>query len=718
MMTEQEILQDVNAAQLLAITHGNGPLLVIAGPGSGKTRVITRRIAHLLLRGVPAHRVLAITFTNKAAGEMRERVEQMIGEGKVWISTFHSLGARLLRIEADKIGLDPGFTIYDADDQVEVIRTCLKERGLDPTHFRPEAMSAAIQSYKASALTPEQAIDAAGDFMERKFAEVYRLYFRALRDCNALDFDDLLYELKRLLTESPEARARWTMRFEHVLIDEYQDTNRVQYEIARELGSGHGNICATGDPDQSIYRWRGAQVRNIVDFEHDFPGTTVVKLEQNYRSTNNILRAATAIIRHNPGRKDLELFSMLGDGEPVAVLNCPDESLEADEIARRIRAMADRGRAYRDFAILLRTNALSRSFERGLRTHNIPYRMVGGVEFYRRKEVKDLLAYLRVLCNPRDQQALLRIINIPPRGIGPTTVERLLEEAARSGRTLLHVLLDPELPEGVKGKARKAVADVGILLAELRERPRQIVTQVLMDVIETTHYLDYLGDFDRQDAGERRDNVFELVAAVKEYDLDHADGSLEQFLVETSLVQDQDDLSEVADQVVILTLHSAKGLEFPVVFLPALEEGVLPHQRAIKDNDVEEERRLCYVGVTRAREQLFLSHARVRYRFGQPEPGAASRFLHELPSDLGKRIDIGYGSSSVREGDGSSLVFEPEPDVEPEPLTIGENVVHGTFGSGTVTAIRGAGIRARITVQFDSVGEKVLLAEFARLRRG
>ncbi|MEW6745291.1 MAG: UvrD-helicase domain-containing protein [Planctomycetota bacterium] len=724
MGSSEAILRDVNAAQREAITHGEGPLLVVAGAGSGKTRVITRRIAYLVSQGVPPWRILAITFTNKAAGEMRDRLQGLLGTGGAWISTFHALGARVLRRDGLSVGIESNFTIYDADDSRGLVKDCVSRLGLDAERFTAASVLHQISVWKQRRIGVPEAPAQAEGFFEQQAARVYALYVEGLREAGALDFDDLLTECLRLLESETEASAYWRQRFSHVLIDEYQDTNRVQYLIARALALS-GNLVATGDPDQAIYSWRGADLRNILDFERDFPGTRLVKLEQNYRSTGNILAAASALIRNNKKRKERGLFTEGEAGERITLLACWDSEREADEVARLMLERRAQGFAWGDMAVFYRINALSRSFERALSNHNIPYVLVGGVEFYQRKEVRDLLAYLRVILNPRDTLSFLRIVNVPPRGIGKTTLEGLRARAAEAGMAPGALLLSGDLGE-FSARARSALESLRDLLRGLAERAGQSLSGLLETVIERVGYRRYLEGFGGSEAIERVENVNELGAAVREFERRNPDADLQRFLEETALVQDVDQLHEDASHVTLMTLHAAKGLEFPVVFLVGLEEGLLPHARSAGDPDqLEEERRLCYVGMTRAQRHLTLSFAGLRFRFGELAPSAASRFLSEVPPDLLELVDCNFRGVEVGglQVGRSSLLPDAEtvfdlPDFEPdEPFGEGEQVYHRQFGVGTVLSVSGWGHSLRVTVEFPSAGRKTLLQEYARLRR-
>ncbi len=746
-LDSQRLLDDLNDPQREAVTYGDGPLLIVAGAGSGKTRVITRRVAHLIGRGAHPSSILAITFTNKAAGEMRERVSEMIGDGRVWMSTFHSFCARVLRRDGEPVGLRAGFTIYDRDDQIALVKDICNEFSIDTQHTRPRALHGVISRFKNDGWSVDEAQAGAYSPFERTAARVYERYQETLEQANAADFDDLLLKTTRLFAENERVLQRYQDRFEHVLVDEYQDTNHTQYSLARDMAARTGNLCATGDPDQSIYGWRGARIENILDFERDFPGAHVVRLEQNYRSTQHILSAASGVIGNNSQRLRGDLWSELGDGEQVTVWATDDEEAEADAVARQIVALRGEGYPLSDMAILYRTNALSRGLERALRLNNLSYDIVGAVEFYQRKEVKDVLAYLRVLVNPDDAIAFLRIVNTPTRGIGKTTVDKLRAWAVPQGLSPRAAARRANEAPGLTARARKALATLTALLDELQGTLDGAVEDTFTEVLERTTYLDYLRDFGGQEATDRVENVRELEASVAAYARSHSEPTLGGFLEETALIADADTYRDDAsnDQLVMMTLHAAKGLEFPVVFMVGMEEGLLPHQRALdgEDDGVQEERRLTYVGMTRAQRRLYLSYASrrpVRGVWMQTDP---SRFLDELPPECVTIVDrrrdsgmsrrreamtgwgggrsVGGGRRPERAAEAEEVVYTPSADDYldvvshdglPQP---NQPVRHPHFGQGRVTAVQGTGPKARITVSFERFGEKQLIAEYARL---
>ncbi|MHC5209829.1 MAG: ATP-dependent helicase [Planctomycetota bacterium] len=730
MLDTDALLADLNEPQREAVTWGEGPLLIVAGAGSGKTRVITRRVAHLIGQGVPPQAILAITFTNKAAGEMRGRVADLVGEGRVLMSTFHAFCARVLRVDGRHVGLPPEFTIYDRDDQLAVVKDICKAQGLDTQHMQPRALLSAISRLKNDGVEPEEAEGLAGSSFENVAGRVFALYTEALREAAAADFDDLLLVSSRLFREHPDVLDRYRERYRYVLVDEYQDTNLIQDRLARDIASGHGNLCVTGDPDQSIYRWRGARIRNILEFQRDFPTAKVVRLEQNYRSTNHILGAASAVISNNPARLMGALWSELGDGQQPLVLATEDEEAEADAVVRRVVELQREGLPLESQAVFYRTNALSRVFERALRLYNVPYELVGTLEFYERKEVKDLLAYLRVLVNPADAVAFLRIVNTPTRGIGRTTIERLRAWAVPQGISPREAARRAGEAPGLTASARGALRKLTAMLDELAGTLEGPVDGTLRALLERTNYLDYLRDFGGQDATDRLDNVGELEGALAAYARAAPEPSVAGFLQETALLSDVDKYDAQADKLTLMTLHAAKGLEFDAVFMAGMEDGLLPHARSLDtDAEIEEERRLCYVGMTRARRHLMLSYAARRATFGQWMPTQPSRFLSELPEEhvrhesrLAFRAGSGASTARPRAREAEEeIVYTPDPDdyldVE-RPATVpkpGCTVRHAHFGQGVVLSVSGSGRTARVTVRFERFGDKQLLAEYARL---
>lgn len=698
------LLDGLNAAQKEAVTHTDGPLLVLAGAGTGKTRVITRRAAYLAATVTQPWNVLAITFTNKAAGEMRDRIDALGVATHMTIATFHSLGARLLRMYADAAGVSPRFSIFDDGDQRTAIKEAVEACGLALDNWQPARIQREISNAKNAMRSPAEYAETVGNgFWDlQQIAKIYAAYEDALARQEALDFDDLLVRVAQLLQNNAEIRTELQRRYTHVLIDEYQDTNRAQYLIARLLSESHQNLCATGDPDQSIYAWRGADLQNILDFERDYPNAKVVRLEQNYRSSRRILAAASQLITANLRRKAKSLWTENDEGPQVTIVPCADAEEEAGRVAERIQSLADDGRALRDVAIFYRVNAMSRVIEDALRKAHLPYQIARGTEFYNRKEIKDTLAYLRVLSNPADEVSLLRIINVPARGIGKVTVDRLVAESRRTGQRLLDVILSPAAGSLVGKAASGKVARFAELIARLAS---MATSSPVREILETTLLesglqaaLDQAGDSDPVE------NVNELVTAAAEFDARGEDGGLVTWLHQISLVSDQDAFDAERGAVTMMTLHAAKGLEFPVVFILGLEDGTLPHAR-YRDNpgDIEEERRLCFVGMTRAKEQLTLSYASFRMSRGVAMRSAPSPFIREIGRE--------------------NVVFDqPEQSEDADPLPSsdydfhdGQIVRHEKFGVGQVLWIDPRGRQTRAAVRFAG-GERTLILEYANLQ--
>ncbi len=724
----QTLLEGLNDAQRAAVSHQHGPLLIVAGAGSGKTRVITRRIAALVARGVAPHRLLAITFTNKAAREMAARVEQLLPGSRTWVSTFHAASAKLLRLGGDAIGLPRDFTICDRDDLVAIVRRLLKARGLDPKEVRPEGIVEQISLWKNHGLAPELAREQAHEQAHEPSwrpgapalgavaAELWPELATTLREGRLLDFDDLLIEARRLVAD-PVAGAPWRSRFEHVLVDEYQDTNKVQSELADLLASGHGNLAACGDPDQSIYAWRGADLSNILEFTRRYPTAQLVRLEQNYRSKGAILAVASAVIEKNVHRVERGLVPVLDHGERPRVLFGWTDNDEAELVTREIFGLiADRGVPSREIAVLYRTNALSRPFEAALRARGIAYRVVGALEFYARKEVKDLLAWLRLKANPRDPEAFLRVVNTPSRGIGEVAQGQLLQAARAAGVDYLTLFEDESRRPRLKGVAAKGAVALALMLRWLRMAPDRPVAALLQELTAAIGYESYLEEaYGLVDGAERVDNVRELVADANDFDVTNPEAGLERFLEERALVQDADDAgAEGAGAVSLMTIHAAKGLEFHSVFLAGLEETRLPHRRAESPLELEEERRLFYVAITRARERLYLSNAGQRFVFGRQEPATPSRFLHDIPPHL---LDGGESADPTFDVSPRAVQVVLDDDVaESEGFAAGERVEHEKFGIGRILDVIGRGRSSRVRVAFRS-GEKLLDLNYARLKK-
>jgi DNA helicase-2/ATP-dependent DNA helicase PcrA len=711
--TPESYLADLNEAQRDAVLATEGPLLVVAGAGSGKTRVLTYRVAHLIRAcGVKPNEILAITFTNKAAGEMRERLERMLGgyARAIWILTFHAACGRILRREAERLGYRSTFSIYDDQDQVRLVKACLEELGKDPKRFSPRGIHSQISRMKNELVLPEEAVARVASFWDQTVAETYELYQRRLHTSNAVDFDDLLMLTVQVLEHFPEALERWRKAFRYVLVDEYQDTNHAQYRLLQLLGREHGNVCAVGDPDQSIYAFRGADIRNIMEFERDFSGTRVIALEQNYRSTNHILRAANAVIEENRERKPKRLFSELGEGEPVRVFEVEDEHAEARFVAAEIAGAIDSGLSASEVSVFYRTNAQSRVLEDVLVRQDVPYQVIGGPRFYERAEIRDATAYLSVLVNPQDATSLLRIANRPRRGIGNTSIARLVGHAEATGRTLFQAMADPEAAAVAPASCR-AIRSFQATMESLMALSHDLAVDELLErVLEKSGMLDALEAERTIEARGRVENLQELVGVAREYRLGTQDATLAGFLQDIALVSDQDTISDDRGLVTLMTLHNAKGLEFRAVFMIGMEEGIFPHSRSIEEQGVEEERRLCYVGMTRAMERLTLTHTMSRSLFGRREYNLASRFLDELPTEVERE--------RLRPASWSGYGSPPSAGVEPRPgitVSTGDAVRHGSLGEGIVTAVEPGGV---VTVRFAADGtERRLMVEYAPLEK-
>jgi DNA helicase II / ATP-dependent DNA helicase PcrA len=712
----EQYLADLNPAQREAVLATEGPLLVVAGAGSGKTRVLTYRVAHLINAcGVKPNEILAITFTNKAAGEMRERLEGLLGPvaRSIWILTFHAACGRILRREAQRLGYRSNFTIYDQADQVRLTKACLEELERDPKRFVPRGIHAQISAAKNQLVTPADYAERVASFYDQTVAEVYDLYQRRLFASNAVDFDDLLMLTVQVLERFPEARERWQKAFRYVLVDEYQDTNHAQYRLLRLLAERHRNVCAVGDPDQSIYAFRGADIRNILEFERDFGETKTIALEQNYRSTNTILQAANAVISHNRERKPKNLWSDLGEGEAVRALEVEDEHAEARFVAAEIALLVEEGYNGSEIAVFYRTNAQSRVLEDVLVRQGVGYQVIGGPRFYERAEVKDVVAYLQAIDNPYDAVSLQRIANRPRRGIGDASLARLQSYADAQGLSLWETLGHAE-EAGISGAPLRAVQQFQTVLQSLQAGALELeVPEVIERVLERSGYLDALRAERTIEAQGRMENLQELVGVAQEYQATAQEPSLSGFLQEISLYSDQDAIRGEQSLVTLMTLHNAKGLEFRAVFMIGMEEGIFPHARSIEEQGLEEERRLAYVGMTRAQERLVLTHASARSLWGSRSYNLPSRFLDELPEDRIERQRLqpaswsGYGSPASASG---SLVRNDVPT-----LATGDSVRHETLGEGVVTGLEAGGV---VTVRFASDGsERRLMLDYAPLER-
>jgi DNA helicase II / ATP-dependent DNA helicase PcrA len=711
-------LADLNPAQRQAVLTTEGPLLVIAGAGSGKTRVLTHRVAHLLAAvGARPNEILAITFTNKAAQEMKDRVARALGpvSRAIWIMTFHSACGRILRREAERLGYRSNFTIYDQADQVRLVKACLEELDRDPKRFVPRGIHAQISRAKNQLISADEYSSRVASFYDQTVADVYQLYQRRLFASNAVDFDDLLMLTVDVLQRFPEAHERWAKAFRYILVDEYQDTNHAQYVLLKMLASQHQNLMVVGDPDQSIYAFRGADIRNILEFERDFPATRVIPLEQNYRSTNTILAAANAVISNNRERKEKNLWSELGEGELVHVVETEDEHAEARFVAAEIAALIGGGYSAAEIAVVYRTNAQSRVLEDVLVRQGIDYQVIGGPRFYERAEIKDAIAYLQVLDNPVDAVSLLRIANRPRRGIGDTSLARLVTYADGLGSSLWEATAHPEEAGLAAASARAVKGFRSAMESLLATASDSSVAGLVEAVLERTGYLEALEAERTIEARGRIENLEELVGVAREYDASADEPSLSGFLQEISLYSDQDALrgeeDDPAGQVTLLTLHNAKGLEFRAVFMLGLEEGIFPHARSLEENSLEEERRLCYVGMTRAKERLTLTHTMRRNLFGRSEANLPSRFLDELPT-LGVERERLRPASWSDYGNTVQREFVPR-EVLPE-ISTGDAVRHSSLGSGIVLAIEAGGV---VTVRFEDGSERRLMLDYAPLEK-
>ena len=763
------IYDTLNEPQREAVYHTDGPLLILAGAGSGKTRVLTHRIAYLIgERGVKAWNILAITFTNKAAEEMRQRVDNLVGFGaeSVWVSTFHSACVRILRRFIDRLGYENHFTIYDTDDQKTLIKEVCRKVDVDTKVFKERSLLSAISSAKNEMILPDEfELNAGGDFAKMKIAKVYREYEAQMRANNALDFDDLLVKTVQLLQTQPDVLESYQERFRYIMVDEYQDTNTVQFQLVSLLAGKYKNLCVVGDDDQSIYKFRGANIRNILDFEHEFPDAKVIKLEQNYRSTGNILNAANSVIANNRGRKEKSLWTENGEGELIRLRQFDTAFDEADFIGEDIKSAVRQGGSYNDSAVLYRTNAQSRLLEEKFIAMNIPYKIVGGVNFYARREIKDLLAYLKTIDNGRDDVAVRRIINVPKRGIGLTTINRIQESATERGIGFYEALLAPELIAGV-GRSATKLDSFAALIEYFKTLAEEMnITDLLQEVIEKTGYIESLENEDKEEAKTRKENIDELISKAATYEESCQDkdekATLSGFLEEVALVADIDSLDEDQEYVVLMTLHSAKGLEFPRVYLAGMEDGLFPGYMSINAGDreeLEEERRLCYVGITRAEQELTLTSARRRMVHGETQYNPMSRFVKEIPREL---LDTGNKKftqetempaqqntyARAREAFRAQAFAGALGGMTPaknqgvgKPLTgsqalaslqkgsqlaaggngplgyeVGDRVRHVKFGEGTVTDIKEGGRDHEVTIEFDSVGTRKMFAKFAKL---
>jgi DNA helicase-2/ATP-dependent DNA helicase PcrA len=730
-----DILNGLNEPQREAVCHTEGPLLILAGAGSGKTRVLTHRIARLLSEGVAPWQVLAVTFTNKAAAEMRERVANLVGPAAeaIWVSTFHTACVRILRQEIERLGYERSFVIFDAQDQATVVKNVLKDLNLSEKSYHPKALLASISAAKNELIGVEEYARKAADYWSNTVAEVYKHYQRKLHQNNGLDFDDLIMLTVRLFREFPEVLEKYQERFRYILVDEYQDTNHAQYVLVTLLAAKYQNLCVVGDDDQSIYSFRSADIRNILEFERDFPQTHIIKLEQNYRSTQNILNAANEVIKNNRGRRPKRLWTENREGDKLLLYRADDEREEAWFVAEEInRLVKEEGYHYSDFALLYRTNAQSRSFEEALIQRGLPYRVLGGLRFYERKEIKDILAYLRLVYNPADRLSLGRVINVPKRGIGDASYERFLFFLDDNNYAVLEGADHLEEIPSLTSRALKPLAAFFKLLAGwVAQREALGVKELAELILEESGYLQELRNEGSIESQSRLENLDQFISLTVEFEQNSDDKSLAAFLETVALVADVDNYEADADALVMMTLHSAKGLEFPVVFLVGLEEGLFPHSRSLMEtNELEEERRLCYVGITRARRRLYLSHANMRTVYGSTSVSVPSRFLLELPKEIVVNL-----KGANRPGHSGAAQPAPQPAglanrtgraqaggqpagraaSDPAAIRVGVKVRHAKWGIGTVVTKEGSGGDAQVKVAFPGLGIKSLILAYANL---
>ena len=741
-------LDHLNPEQRKAATHVDGPLLILAGAGSGKTATMTHRIAYLIEQGVSPYQILAVTFTNKAAGEMRERVEKLVGRCPgMWIMTFHAMSLRILREHCERIEYQHNFVVYDTIDQKTLIKTIMKEQNIDAKLYPQAYLSAAISKQKEHDVSPREYLETEADnFRSKVIGSVYRAYQEQLKRNNAMDFDDLLVNALHVLRDNPDILADYQHRFRYILVDEYQDTNHIQYEIICLLAKARQNLCVVGDDDQCIYQWRGADISNILNFEKDFPQARVIKLEQNYRSYGNILAAAHSVIRNNRGRKAKKLWTDKEAGDKIVYRRCGSDKEEAYYIAQEIDLLKNGQRTYDDFAILYRTNAQSRLFEDALKRRGIPYQILSGFSFYERKETKDMICYMRLVVNPADDLALKRVINEPKRGIGAVTLGKLEALARVHGLSLLDILSQDEISYSLPAKAQKAVGEmVRIIRLCAQEKENLRVSDIYDQLLVKSGYLKALEAEDTQEAASRIENLMDFKSFIYDYEKEKEDtgekATLEEFLEKVATNGDADKMEEGTGKVTLMTMHSAKGLEFPIVFLPGMEDGLFPGHRALdNENGMEEERRLCYVGMTRAREKLFLTGASYRVLYGHGEYTRESTFLRELDKSLldeagdtvftaGRRTNNFLGVDTGSPDGFSEPAFRPYPAYDPlkyarqavrentrsagRSFTAGERVRHGKFGEGMVLEVDDK----TVTVIFDSVGRKKLAKDIAPIEK-
>ncbi|MFN0158317.1 MAG: ATP-dependent helicase [Bacteroidota bacterium] len=742
-------LEHLNPVQRQAVETLDGPVMIIAGAGSGKTRVLTYRTAHLLQGHARAESILALTFTNKAAEEMKGRIESLVGPQSrgIWMGTFHSMFARMLRFEGEHAGYQRNFTIYDKDESISVVKTVMNDLKIPQQQFNPNAILSRISSAKNQFISPKEYAEKAFDPLSERTASVYQQYIKKLKHSNAMDFDDLLLVPLEIFLQRPDILQRYQRRFTHLMVDEYQDTNRVQYRLIKELARGNRNVCVVGDDAQSIYAFRGADIRNILEFERDYPDCKIFRLEQNYRSTKTILAAADSVIKNNQDQIKKNLWTDNSAGEQIVLTVCDDEVDEGYKVVSRIGEEIRKWKLdLKDFAVLYRTNAQSRAIEDAMRRGGIPYVIVGGVAFYKRKEIKDVLAYLKLVSNPHDEESLLRVINFPARSIGDTTIGKLRVVAQEAGRPLFDLITGENFPNSISGRTVNAIRNFGGLMGKyIRLKAEMSVSEFARALVDDIGILRVLKEEGTIESLERRSNIQELLSALTAFNTEKPGAGLDDFLQEVALVSDMDMTEFGRNVVTLMTLHAAKGLEFPVVFITGMEEGLFPLSNAMSDRkELEEERRLLYVGITRAMQRLFLSYAQTRLLFGERSYSVRSRFLDEIDESL-----ISHEGSSTRRsttpyrrnGSGVPPPFvrtprPPKPVEQAEPFfadpapnyedesqdhfnaRLGSRVLHESFGRGKIVAIDGRGDSAKAVVEFESVGRKQLLLKFAHLQPG
>ena len=721
-----QLTKHLNAPQAEAVTHYSGPLLILAGAGSGKTRVLAYRMGYLIREiGVSPFNILAITFTNKAAKEMKERVDLLIGRkaDAMWICTFHSACVRILRKDIRHLGYDTNFVIYDSADQQTLIKLCSKELNIDDKRFSPRALAAGISQAKNRLLEPQAFENQANDYFQQTVSKVYQLYQARLKANNAMDFDDLIMKTVILFQQYPEVLEYYQNRFEYILIDEYQDTNHAQYSLVNLLAEKNRNLCVVGDDDQSVYRFRGADIQNILDFERDYPEAKVVRLEQNYRSTKTILEAANEVIRNNSGRKEKRLWTENAGGSQISVFTAQDEHQEAYYIARKIVEGHDlHDRSYHNFAVLYRTNAQSRVIEDIFMRNNIPYTIIGGLKFYERKEIKDILAYLRIISNPLDGVGLARVVNVPRRGIGDASLAKIAEYAGPLRMDMFTAMGQAEDVPGLANRTVRPLQQFVSLIEELRTRKDELaVTSLTKEVLDRSGYLRELEAEQSIEAQTRIENLNEFLTVTAEYDKNGSEASLEEFLTGVSLVADVDNLDDKSDTVVLMTMHSAKGLEFPVVFMIGMEEGIFPHSRSmLEEAELEEERRLCYVGITRSREELYLINAWKRTLYGNYMHNSPSRFVVEIPDHLMQREGVDQDIVEAKAGTAAGRAQSAAGATGHGSIgsySLSDKVEHTKWGQGVVVSVKGEGGDAEISVAFPGLGIKTLVAKYAPLKK-